>query len=468
MLNSELFRRNLMLIDRKKRPASSGEVNFTIPSVHSFTLNNGLNIFFSEKNELPIVRVIFFVNSGSRFDPDDMKGLCNLLTNCIDEGAGNYNALQLADEFEMLGAQFSVSCDHDVSLISLQVLSENFTPALSLISDVITRPHFNDEDFRREKNKAMVRLNQVKAEPDYVADVSFIYFIFGENCPYAFPVLGTEHTIHNIKPESIKNVYRTKFTPSNSAMIVVGNINQDSLLQQLELVFGKWNDRSIPDQSTLNVGISSGGKVFIINKSDSLQTEIRVGHLSSKRNEKDFFHKQIINLVLGGQFSSRLNLNLREKHGYTYGVHSRFNYFREAGLFEVSTSVDVDNTLNALKEIHSEIIKIKDDISKVELDFAKSSLTKKYPSNFETYRQIAANIFTRVLHNLPDNYFETYIEKIQSVDLDDINKITNEIFYPDELTTVLVGDGEKLLSQLNKKEFGDVVVLEFDDVFNQQ
>lgn len=467
MLNSELFRRNLMLIDREKRPASSGEVNFTIPSVHSFTLSNGLKIFFSEKNELPIVRVIFFVNSGSRFDPDNMKGLCNLLTMCIDEGAGNYNALQLADEFEMLGAQFSVSCDPDVSLISLQILSENFTPALSLLSDVITRPHFNDEDFRREKNKALVRLNQVKAEPDYVADVSFEYFLFGKYCPYAFPVLGTERTIQNIQPGSVKNVYKTKFAPSNSAMIVVGNINYDSLLQQLELVLKNWNIKSLSDQTTLNVGIS-GEKVFIINKPDSLQTEIRVGHLSSKRNEKDFFPKQIINLVLGGQFSSRLNLNLREKHGYTYGVHSRFHYFREGGLFEVSTSVDVENTSNALREIHSEIIKIKDGISKVELDFAKSSLTKKYPSNFETYRQIAANIFTRVLHNLPDDYFETYIEKIQSVNLEDINKITNEIFYPYELTTVLVGDGKKIFNQLNKKEFGEVMVLEFDDVFNEQ
>lgn len=456
-----------MLIDRKRRPASFGEVNFAFPSVHSFTLSNGLNIFFSEKNELPIVRLIFFVNSGSKFDPEDMKGLCNLLTMCIDEGAGDYNALQLADEFEMLGAQFSVSCDPDVSLISLQVLSENFTSALSLISDVITRPHFNDEDIQREKNKALVRLSQVKAEPDYVADVSFDYFLFGKNCPYAFPVLGTEHTIHNIKPESIKNVYRAKFTPLNSAMIIVGNINKNSLLQQLESVFGNWNNQSLPDQTTFNVG-KSRGKVFIINKPDSLQTEMRVGHLSSKRNEKDFFHKQIINLVLGGQFSSRLNLNLREKHGFTYGVHSRFHYYREAGLFEISASVDVENTSNALREIHSEIIKIKEGISKVELDFAKSSLTKKYPSNFETYRQIAANIFTRVLHNLPDNYFETYIEKIQSVDLEDINKITNEIFYPDELTTVLVGDGKKLLNQLNKKEFGDVVVLEFDDVFNQQ
>ncbi|NWG28194.1 MAG: insulinase family protein [Ignavibacteriaceae bacterium] len=456
-----------MLIDRKKRPASYGEVNFTIPSIHSFTLSNGLKIFFSEKNELPIVRVIFFVNSGSRFDPDNMKGLCNLLTMCIDEGAGNYNALQLADEFEMLGAQFSVSCDPDVSLISLQVLTENFIPALSLISDVITRPHFNDEDFRREKNKALVRLNQVKAEPDYVADVSFEYFLFGKNCPYAFPVLGTEQTIQNIQTGSVKNLYKTKFAPSNSAMIVVGSINQDSLLQQLELVFRNWNLKSPSDQTTLNVGTSSR-KVFIINKPDSLQTEIRVGHLSSKRNEKDFFHKQIINLVLGGQFSSRLNLNLREKHGYTYGVHSRFHYFREAGSFEVSTSVDVENTSNALREIHSEIIKFKDGISKVELDFAKSSLTKNYPSNFETYRQIAANIFTRVLHNLPDNYFETYIEKIQSVDLEDINKITNEIFYPDELTTVLVGDGKKIFNQLNKKEFGEVMVFEFDDLFNEQ
>jgi zinc protease len=172
-------------------------------------------------------------------------------------------------------------------------------------------------------------------------------------------------------------------------------------------------------------------------------------------------------MILGGQFSSKLNLNLREKNGYTYGVHSRFSYFKEAGYFAVSTSVDLNNTANALNEIYKEIEKIRNGISNDELSFTKSSLTKKYPSNFETYRQIAANISSKVIHNLPNDYFETYINKINSLSLDDVNKIAYNSIYPDELITVLVGDSKSIFSQLSENDFGEITTLEFEEVFQK-
>ena len=455
-----------MQIDRSKRPTSSEEIKFHTPGIQNFKIQNGLKVFFSGKKDLPIVRINFLVNNGSRFDPYDKKGLCNLLVMCIDEGAGEFNALQLADEFELLGAQFSVSCDADASIVSLQVLSENFIPALKLLSDVITKPHFKDADFELQKNKVLVRLNQSKAEPDYIADVSFEYFLFGNDSPYAFPVMGIERTVQNIQPDFIRNLYKNNFAPLNSAMVVVGNIDKDLLQKELESVLGKWDNTPRIANAPVHVNRTQR-KVFIINKPDAVQTEIRTGHLSSKRSEKDFFQKQIINLSLGGQFSSRLNLNLREKHGYTYGVHSSFNYFKEAGYFAVSTSVDVINTVNALSQIYLEIEKIQEGITNEELSFTKSSLTKKYPSNFETYRQIAANISTKVINDLPDDYFETYINKISSLNLNDVNRIANDSIFPDELISVLVGDSKIILSQLSEKEFGEITNLEFEDVFQK-
>jgi len=455
-----------MQIDRSKRPTSSQEIKFITPNIHNFDLNNSLKIFFSEKKDLPIVRINFIVNNGSRFDPDDKKGLCNLLAMCIDEGAGEFDALQLADEFELLGAQFYVSCDTDVSMVSLQVLNENFNPALKLLSNVITQPHFNVHDFELQKNKVLVRLNQSKAEPDYIADVSFEYFLFGNDSSYAFPVMGVEHTVQNIDANSIKNVYENNFAPLNSTMVVVGDIDKDLLLKELESVLGKWDSKTKINSSVTDFHRTKR-KVFIINKPGAVQTEIRTGHSSSKRNEKDFFQKQVVNMILGGQFSSRLNLSLREKNGYTYGVHSRFSYFKEAGYFAVSTSVDLNNTANALNEIYKEIEKIRNGITNDELSFTKSSLTKRYPSNFETYRQIAANISSKVIHNLPDDYFETYINKINSLRLDDVNKIANNSIYPDELITVLVGDSKSIFSQLSENEFGEITTLEFEEVFQK-
>jgi len=455
-----------MQTDRRKRPTTSGEINFTLPPVQIYEQNNDLKIYFSEKYDLPLIRINFLVNSGSRFDPENLKGMSNLLVMCIDEGAGKYDALQLADEFEMLGAQFSVSSDPDVSVFSLQVLRENFVPALKLLGSVITEPHFNENDFNREKRKVLARLEQVKAEPDYIADISFEHILFGNKSPYSYPVLGIDSTVQKIQIESIRDLYQKKFSPLNSSVVVVGNIDWNSLQTNLNDVFGNWNGKTTIEEPLLNLKISQP-KIFIINKKDAVQTEIRTGHLSTKRSEKDFFQKQILNLALGGQFSSRLNLNLREKNGYTYGVHSRFSYFKEAGYFAVSTSVDVENTTNALREIYSEINKIKEGITEDELRFAKSSLTKRFPANFESYRQIASNISSKIINNLPYDYFETYIDRVNSVSLDAVIKTTIDCIHPEELITVLVGDSKKILSQLTGDEFGETVFLDFEDVFKK-
>ena len=453
-----------MQINRTKRPASTSQIDFMPPKIKKFDLTNGLKIYFNNKTDLPIVRMNFLVNGGSKLDPNDQKGLCNLLAMCMDEGAGQYNSLQLADEFEMLGAQFTISCTDDFIILSLQVLTENFLPALKLLSDVVTQPHLKEDDFNREKNKVLVRINQSKAEPDYLADIAFVYFLFGNDSDYALPVEGIERTVQNIQLNSVKYSYSNLFTPLNSTLVTVGNLDEEFFQGELEIVFGKWNHTSLINNRTINLNKTTR-KIYLINKPDSFQTEIRTGHLSSKRSEDDFFQKQIVNLILGGQFSSRLNSNLREKNGFTYGIHSQFNYLEEAGYFAVSTSVDAANTSAALREIYSEIYKIKSGVTQEELDFAKSSLTKKYPSNFETFRQIASAISTKVIHNLPDNYFETYIEKVSSLQLNNINSIANKSICPDEIISVLVGDSTKILSQLDKNEFGEIEVLSFDEIF---
>jgi zinc protease len=312
----------------------------------------------------------------------------------------------------------------------------------------------------------LARLEQAKAEPDYVAEVSFEHILFGKDSPYAFPSLGIESSVHNIQIESVRDLYQKKFSPFNSSVVVVGNMNLKSLQTELSEAFRNWSVKTTVEEPLLNF-TRPKRKIFVINKNNALQTEIRTGHLSPKRSEKDFFQKQIMNLALGGQFSSRLNLNLREKNGYTYGIHSRFNYFKEAGYFAVSTSVDIENTTNAIREIYSEINKIKDGISKAELEFSKSSLTKRFPANFETYRQIASNISSKIINNLPEDYFETYIEKVNSVSLDEVNKVTFESIQPEELITVLVGDSKTILGQINEVEFGERIVLEFEDVFKK-
>jgi zinc protease len=448
-----------MKIDRSIKPKASSELSFKVPNYKKFTLNNKLDIYFVEKRELPIVRLNVIINAGSKFDPNMKKGTSNTLTMCLDEGAGEYNALELSEQFDLLGAQFSLYSNSDTIQITLQTLKENFSKALQLVGKVLTEPHLHDEDFEREKRKIQTRLKQLSDDPDYLANTFFESLLLGENNPYSYPVLGVPNNIAEITNIDIKSWYNKFILPNNSFIVAVGNISFEEFQSNIEECFSVWEKGN--EDFQFNLKNNSDKKIlYIVDKKDSVQTEIRVGHHSGERKAGDYFSKHLLNAILGGQFTSRINLNLREKHGYTYGASSNFNYYKNAAYFDVSTSVGIENTVNALNEIFKELKNIRNGVSEDELTFAKSSVIRKFPLNFETYRQVASNFIGEFIYELPKDYFSTYIDKINSVTIDDVNKAALKNIFPDSATTVLVGDKNKLLDQLKDNNFGKVEVVD--------
>ena len=438
-----------MMIDRKIKPEVKSEISFNLPKPNDFILENGLRVIFIYKDKLPLVRFNLMLNAGSKYDPENKSGLSYLTSLVLDEGADGMNALQLSDEFDMLGSSFNISTDNDLVNLSLQTLSENFDRSLELFSKVLLKPSFNDDDFNREKKKLITRIMQSKDEPDYLADQIFDRVILGKSNSYSSPVSGYEETVESISVDEVKLHYARFFSPSNSSLIIVGDLDQDELVSLLNKYFSNWQD--VKNNSTISLSSAEPSiKIYLHHKSDSVQTEIRVGHITSKRNQKDFFQRYLLNTVLGGQFTSRINLNLRERNGYTYGATSRFQYFKDTAFFEASTSVGIENTVNALKEILFELDNIHNGVSEKELGFAKSSITKKFPLNFETYRQIASGVAGKILYNLPDNYFDTYIHNINSVSKDEVDKAAREFIMNDKLSIVLVGDKNLLMQKLGE------------------
>jgi len=452
-----------MALNRSNKPQPGNKINFDPPHFNKFKLNNGLEVYFLPKTELPIVRINLVLNCGSRYDPVNLKGLANLVSMCIDEGAGEYNALQLSDEIDLIGAHFSVYSDDDSIHITLQVLAEHFDKGFELFKKVLLSPHFNEKDFEREKRKVLTRLIQFRDEPEYLANTAFEFLLFGKGDPYASPIPGFDTTVNSISNNDLKNYYSSYFGAENAAIVVVGSINENELRSSLNIFSDEWNNnvKKKDFQNDLNL---SDKRLFIVDKKDSVQTEIRIGHLTSKRNEEDYYNKLMFNLVLGGQFTSRINLNLREKHGYTYGASSRFNYYKDAGIFNVSTSVGIENTANALDEIFSELNEIKNGVNEEELQFAKSSIIRKFPANFESYGQVASNFVGKIIYGLLDDYFDTYIEKIKSVELQDVNEAANKNILTGSLLTVLVGDYEKISEQLKTDKYGDIVKLDYQQL----
>ena len=433
-------------IKREIKPLPKDEINFTLPAIEQFTLSNGLKVFFIQKQKLPIIQLSLVFDAGSKYDPAGKKGLANLFAMLVDEGAGEFDSLQLSDEFDMLGTHFNVSTTEDNIYFSLQSLTENFKRSAELFAKVLTAPHLNEKDFERERRKIITRLLQLKDEPDEIADLVFSKRVLGEANPYAYPVSGYEKDITSTSIDDVRTFYKNFIHPNNGSIIAVGDISKGSLEVQLNSLLAGWEPKS-PYQVEHKITEDKKFKLFIVDKKDAVQSEIRAGHTAARRNETDYYSKTLVNMILGGQFTSRINLNLREKNGFTYGATSRFSYLKDDAFFSVSTSVNTENTLPALKEIINELNGIRAGISEEEIEFAKSSLIRKFPSNFETYRQIATNLTAMVIHSLPKDYFNRYIENISSVTLDEANTIANGSILPGELKIVIVGDKSKLKPQ---------------------
>lgn len=436
-----------MIIDRKNKPKIKSEISFNLPKPIELYLENGLRVIFVSKENLPMIRMNLLINGGSKFDPKNKSGLSYLTSLVLDEGADGLNALELSDAFDFLGSSFNLSADNDLINISLQTLSDKFEQSLELFSKVLLKPSFHKDDFEREKQKLITRIIQSKDEPEYIADQIFDRIILGKENSYSSPVSGYEETVNSISINEVKDCYKNLFSPSNSTLIVVGNIEQSFLTKFLNKYLAGWQykKKEIPFFITPTI---QKKKVYLIHKDGSVQTEIRVGHSSKKRDQKDYFPRLLLNNILGGQFTSRINLNLRERNGFTYGATSRFQYFKDIAFFEVSTSVGSENTVNAIKEILFELENIKNGITDVELDFAKSSITKKFPLNFETFRQISTGLSAKILFNLPDNYFQEYIKNVISVTKTEVYQAASDFIFPDKLSIILIGDKKILLPKL--------------------
>jgi zinc protease len=448
------------MINRSLAPLPTEIASFDFPKVQQFTLSNGIKIYFVHKNNLPVVSVSLLVEAGSKFDPVEKKGLAYLTSLLLDEGAGEFDAIQLSDEFEKLGSMFSVSADQDHMHMSLLSLTENFERSLYLFGRVLTEPRFEQNEFEREKKKLLDRILQLTDDAGYIASTVFEKLIL-HNSPYELPEMGYAKTVKNISNDDIINYYKKNFSNQLTSVIVVGNFSTKMLSESLEYSLGKWQVDAL-NRSTFIPPSKPVGKYYIIDKKDSAQCEIRVGHISSKRTAPDFYATRIMNNILGGQFSSRINLNLREAKGFTYGATSAFSHYKDAGIFGIHTAVNIENTAEAVKEILKEIDGIRLEITKKEIDFAKSSMIKQYPSRFETYSQIARSIETLIVHSLSFAELENYISIIERLTDEEIIQAARKNILPDDLVIVLCGEKDKIMNQLKAELNTTAIMLNYE------
>ena len=427
--------------DRTRPPQLGPPPPLNLPPIQKRALSNGLPVWVIETHEVPIAQINLVVMAGSGDDPAGKFGTASLSAAMLDEGAGSRSALELADAVEFLGADLATTSTFDASAVRLNVPVARLNDALPIMADVALRPTFPDDELNRVRQERLTALLQAKDDPPSIAAMAFARIVFGPSHRYGTGAVGTESTLKTLSTQDLKAFHSTFFQPTNAALIVVGDVKADAVVSALEKHFGGWKAAvpvkrvEVPSARQL-----TAGQIYIVDKPGAEQSQIRIGWVGVPRNNPDYFPLQVLNTVLGGSFTSRLNQNLREEHGYAYGASSVFDMRLSAGPFVAAAGVQTDKTAESVREFFNELNNITKPIPAGELTKAKNYVALGFPSDFETTRDLAGHAEQLIVYKMPDDFFERYIANIQAVTADAVQKVAVKYIQPAKFAVVVVGD----------------------------
>jgi len=442
-------------LDRTIEPTPTKEEPFNPPVHQSETLDNGLEVIYVKKEGLPLVSCGLLIKTGSTVDPEHLPGLMYFTTLLSREGTDNRNSSQIYNDLDKLGASIGIETRREYIFYSTEVVTKHIGPVLDILSDIVLNPTYPIDEIKRIKSKQLGDLKRSYDEPNAIADRIFPQLIYGNSAAYGHPTSGNESSIENFSQNDLIELNAEVFKPADAQVIVVGDIDFLDIKNQVIKYFGQWNQEprnEVRDNNKKQVNrlSSYAAGIYIYDKPDSAQSVIRAGHTLFARNDKDYFSMNLVNFVFGGQFSSRLNLNLREEKGYSYGFHSGVSWFKQDSLLIAGGGVQTDKTTESVIEILKEFKGIvgKNVITDIELDDAKNQLLLGYPAGFERSGQILDNLVQLSVHDLDDNYFQEVPNNLKSVSLDDANRVAKEHINIEALKLFIVGDKKIILPGL--------------------
>jgi zinc protease len=439
------------------RPQPGAPRPYSFPRFERRTLGNGMTLIVAPTHKLPVVSVIAVIEAGAVCDPVGREGLAALTAAMLPEGTASMDGETLALRFERLGASVTTSADWDVATAGLTVTRPHLESALALFADMLTAPTFPARELERLKAERMAELLQLRTEPRGLADEMMSRFVYAPESRYARPEGGTPTSVAAIEGRDVGELYSARYRAGGTTVVVAGDVTVDDAMKLVKDAFRGWSGGAPSPVRVVDAPTAAPRGVQIIAKADAPQSELRVAHVGIPRLHPDYFRVVVMNAVLGGLFSSRINLNLRERNAFTYGAHSEFEWRRGAGPFVVSTAVASEVTAAAAREILSEIDRIRvEPISEEELTLATSYLSGVFPIRYETTAAIATAIANLVLYGLEDSYFDSYRSKIQSVSAKDVLEAARRHLDPGRLRLTVVGDATKIREPLEELGVGPV------------
>ena len=446
-------------IDRTKPPKPGPESKVKFPSYYEKTLPNGLKVIVIENHEQPIVYVSFVVKSGSTYD-GELPGLASVTAELLTKGTKTRSATQIAEEIDFVGGSLNATASWDATNVSVLVLKKYLGVGIDILQDVVLNPTFPEEEIERVRTQRLASIKQSKAEAGYLAGVRFSKELFAGH-PYANESGGNEESIQKVKRDDLVKFYQTHFIPNNSFIIFAGDITPSEALPLVEKYFGGWKKGKNPHREFQTVKDVNQTRVVIVDKPGAVQSAIRIGHLGIERKNKDYVKVYTLNTLLGGYFNSRINMNLRETHGYTYGASSFFDARLYPGPFIISTDVRNEVTDSSIVEIIKELKRIiEEPVPEDELKMAKDYIVGSFPLQIETPAQVASRVMTIEIYGLPKDFYDRFREEVKKITAKDIQETARRYLRPDKLLIVVSGNSKQIKPVLEK--FGPVVVYDAD------
>jgi predicted Zn-dependent peptidase len=369
--------------------------------------------------------------------------------------------IELHDALGRIGGHLDAEIGSDATIVTLTSLARFASRGAALLADMLIRPRMEARDFERVRELRLNRLVQIRDMPPALADRAFAQLLYAKH-PYGHLPIGTEESLRGMGLAEISAFHQSTFAPSRTTVVASGDASHQELADLVEEAFGEWSSREVTATSgelpALPTPVPPRARLALLHRPDAAQSELRVGHVGVPRGTPDYHALLVLNMVLGGQFVSRVNMKLREEKGYTYGARTSFDFRRGPGPFVLQASVQSEMTVDAILDALSELRDIRGDrpVTREELETGRAALTRGYPRNFETAEQISRGAAQLALYGLPDDYFSTFVPKVLAVSEAEVTRVAVEHIDPSRLLTVIVGDREKVGPSLPRLNLGGV------------
>jgi zinc protease len=439
------------------RPIPGPARDYHFPAFTRQALTNGLGIIVAPIRRLPVVSVLAVVDGGALWDEAEREGTASLTAKLLLEGAGDLDGAALTERFEQLGASIEAGADWDGSVVSMTVTSRHLAEAMGLFAQVLRQPTFKPREVERIKAERLADLLQLRAEPRGLADEAFESAVYHPTSRYSKSLGGSEASVQAIASDDIRRLYSSRYSPRTTTLVITGDISEGEAVELARKYFDDWSGNAGPTESRADRPARDSRATHLVVRPDSPQSELRIGHVGIPRTHPDYFDVVVMNAILGGLFNSRINLNLREAHAYTYSAFSGFDWRRDAGPFVASSAVRTDVTVEAITEIIAEIERMRrEGVTEDELTLAKSYLDGVFPIRYETTSAVAAALANQLIFGLPHDYFDTYRDNIRRVSAESVHRVAEEHLRSNQLQVVVVGD-PSVEDKLRALQFGEFI-----------